>query len=151
MASHHHDEPFRDKNCKQKIGTIVGMTLFILFILGFVLGIYFFGVAGIFTLLGIEYTSVWSLIIFVVILIILSAIVELFSEPIFRLIAGKITGTFAVLCIQFGIQSLTNWLCLFTIAEFMESVHLTQEAGIIVAMLLALIEMTIEAKERKKD
>ncbi|GGB40453.1 hypothetical protein GCM10011409_17460 [Lentibacillus populi] len=64
--SEHNDDSFRDMNMKQKIGTVVGVTLFIAVVSGFIIGIYLFGMAGIFELLGIQYTSVWSLIIFVV-------------------------------------------------------------------------------------
>ncbi|WP_010651561.1 YrvL family regulatory protein [Oceanobacillus massiliensis] len=64
--SEHNGDSFREKNLKQKIGTVVGVTLFIAVVLGFIIGIYLLGMAGIFELLGIQYTSVWSLIIFVV-------------------------------------------------------------------------------------
>jgi len=148
--SQHNEESFRDMTMKQKIGTIAGLTLFIFFILGLVIGIYLFGMAGIFKLLGIEYTSIWSLTIFVVSFFVLSTIVELFSKPITGLLTRKITGKAEVLSIQFGVQSLTNWLCLFTVGEFMGSITLTFEAGVIIAMLLTIIEMVFEDKDKEK-
>ncbi|WP_068675916.1 YrvL family regulatory protein [Oceanobacillus sp. Castelsardo] len=149
--SDHNDDSFRDKNMKQKVGTIVGVTLFIAVILGFIIGIYLFGMAGIFELLGVQYTSVWSLIIFVVSFFILASIVELFSKPISNLITGKITGKFETLFIQFSIQSLSNLLCLFIVDVFMGSITLTLKSGFIVAILLTLLEMTFEDKENKSE
>lgn len=136
-------------NIEQKIGTVVGVTLLIVLVLGFIIGIYLFRMAGIFGLLGIQYTSFWSLIIFVVSFLILSSIVELFTKPISDLLTKKITGKFEVLFIQFSIQSLTNCLCLFIGDVFMDSITLSWKTGIIVAMLLTLFEMAFEDKENK--
>lgn len=149
--SEHNDDSFREKNLKQKIGTVVGVTLFIAVVLGFIIGIYLFGMAGIFELLGIQYTSVWSLIIFVVSFFILASIVELFSKPISELITGKITEKFETLLIQFSIQSLSNWLCLFIVDVFMGVITLTLKTGLIVAILLTSLEMVFENKENKSE
>ncbi|ENH97742.1 hypothetical protein J416_04241 [Gracilibacillus halophilus YIM-C55.5] len=143
--SEHNDDSFREKNLKQKIGTVVGVTLFIAVVLGFIIGVYLFGMAGIFELLGIQYTSVWSLIIFVVSFFVLASIVELFSKPISELITGK----FETLLIQFSIQSLSNWLCLFIVDVFMGGIALTLKTGLIVAILLTSLEMVFEDKENK--
>lgn len=145
------DDSFRDMNMKQKVGTIVGVTLFIVLILGFIIGIYLFGMVGIFELLGVQYTSFWSLIIFVVSFFILASMIELFSKPIFELLTEKITEKFKTLFIQFIIQGLTNWLCLFIVDVFMGGITLSSKTGIIVAMLLTLFEMTFEDKENKKE
>lgn len=149
--SEHSDDSFRGMNLKQKIGTVVGVTLFLAVVLGFIIGIYLFGMVGIFELLGIQYTSVWSLVIFVVSFFILASIVELFTKPISDLLTEKITGKFEVLFIQFTIQGLSNWLCLFTVDVFMGSITLTWKTGLIVAILLTLFEMAFEHKENKNE
>ncbi|WP_087973519.1 YrvL family regulatory protein [Oceanobacillus rekensis] len=149
--SEHNDDSFRDMNMKQKVGTVVGVTLFIAVVLGLIIGMYLFGMAGIFELLGIQYTSVWSLSIFVVSFLILASIVELFSKPISGLITERITGKFEVLFIQFSIQSLSNWLCLFIVDVFMSSITFTLRTGFIVAILLTLLEMAFEEKENKNE
>lgn len=137
------------QNLKQKIGTVVGVTLFIAVILGFIIGIYLFGIAGIFKLLGIQYTSAWSLIIFVISFFILAFIVELFSKPISELITEKITGEFETLLIKFTIQSLSNWLSLSIVDVFMGGITLTLKTGLIVAILLTSLEMVFEDKENE--
>ncbi|HLS08420.1 YrvL family regulatory protein [Lentibacillus sp.] len=62
---------------KEKIKNIIGMTLFAVCFLGIIIGIYFLGIAGIFEILGIQYQSIWSLIIFVIIIFILGLPVDL--------------------------------------------------------------------------
>ncbi|WP_026906853.1 YrvL family regulatory protein [Paucisalibacillus globulus] len=150
MPEDNHDS-FRDMNMKQKLGTIVGITIFIVLILGFIIGIYLFGMIGIFELLGVQYTSFWSLIIFVVSFFILGSIVELFSKPISELLTEKITGKFEALFIQSSLQSLTNWLCLFIVDEFMSSITLSWETGIIIAILITLLEMAFEDKKKNES
>ncbi len=149
--SEHNNDSFRGKSLKQKIGTIVGVTLFIAMVLGFIIGIYLFGMAGIFQLLGIQYTSVWSLVIFVVSFFILASIVELFSRPISEIITGKTTGEFESWLIQFSIQSLSNWLCLFIVDLFMDGITFTLKTGLIVAILLTSLEMVLGDKENKSE
>ncbi|WP_177167190.1 YrvL family regulatory protein [Salinibacillus kushneri] len=136
---------------KQKIGTVVGLTLFIVLVLGFIIGIYLFGMAGIFKLLGVQYTSFWSLILFVVGFFILASIFELFAKPISELLTETFAGKFEALFIQFSIQGLTNWLCLFIVDMFMGSIIFSWKMAIIVAMLLTLCEMAFQDKEHKNE
>lgn len=136
---------------KQKVGTIAGITLFIVLVLGFIIGIYLFGMVGIFELLGVQYTSFSSLIIFVVIFYILASIIELFSKPISELLTEKTTDKLVALFIQFMIQGSTNWLCLIIVDVSMDSITLSLQTGLIVAMLVTLFEMAFEDKENKNE
>ncbi|WP_077620987.1 YrvL family regulatory protein [Bacillus sinesaloumensis] len=145
--SEHNDQSFREKNVKQKIGTVVGVTLFVAVVLGFIIGIYLFGIAGIFELLGIQYNSIWSLVIFVVSFFILATIVELFSKPISALFTEKLTGKFEKLLIQFCIQGLSNWLCLSIVDGFMDGITFTLITGLMVAVVITLIELIFEENE----
>lgn len=56
------EESFRDMNVKGKIVTVVGIVLLIVFVIGFVFGLYFFGLVGVFEILGVHYESIWSLV-----------------------------------------------------------------------------------------
>ena len=162
--SEHNDDSFRKKSLKQKIGTVLLLILFIAVVLSFIFGTYLFGMAGIFKLLGIQYTSVWSLIIFVVSFFIISSIVELFIKPISELITENITEKFTTLLIQFNFQSLSNGLSMRTdnqrprepIRDIsnrsnMSSITLTLKTGIIVAILLTLLEMAFEEIKNKSE
>ncbi|GGK02526.1 hypothetical protein GCM10007063_26050 [Lentibacillus kapialis] len=136
-------------NKKEKTATIVGMTLLIILVAGFVLGIYFFGIEGIFELLSIQYKSVWSLVVFVVSVFILGIIIELFSKAIFKLSVRNITGKGKVSFIRIIIEGISIWLVLFTVDEFMNSITLSLKTEIIVALLLAVLEIIFDNKEDK--
>lgn len=143
--------PLSDKkNKKQKIGDIIGLTLLTALFISFIIGIYLFGIAGIFKLLGIHYTTVWSLIIFVVSYYFLSAIVELFFEAIADLITENMTGNITALLIQFSFQTFVNALCLFIVDAFMDSITLTLEFGMIMALLISIIEIAFAGNKKKQ-
>ncbi|MEH7121869.1 regulatory YrvL family protein [Bacillus sp. JJ1773] len=147
MPKHNDDASFGDMNLKDKIATVAGITLLIILVPGFVLGIYFFGLAGVFELLGVQYKSVWSLIVFVVSFFVLSIIVELFSGEIFVLLKRIITGKLKMFFVRISIEVASNWLCLFTVDEFMNSIILSLKTEIIVALLLAAVEIVFDDKK----
>ncbi|WP_057762494.1 YrvL family regulatory protein [Cytobacillus praedii] len=137
-------DSFREMNAKDKTVTVAGITLLIILVIGFVFGLYFFGMAGIFKLLGVQYESFWSLAVFVVSYYILGIIVELFSETIFKLSVRNITGEIWVFFIRISFELTSNWLVLFTVDEFMESMTLSWKTEIIIALVIALIEIAFD-------
>ncbi|KOP79932.1 YrvL family regulatory protein [Cytobacillus solani] len=139
------NDSFREMNLKDKTATVAGITLLIILVLGFVLGLYFFGLAGIFKLLGVHYKSIWSLVVFVVSFFILGIIFELFSKTIFKLSVRNITREIWVFFIRISFEVTTNWLVLFTVDEFMHSITLSWKTEIIIALLIALIEIAFDS------
>ena len=137
-------DSFREMNVKDKTVTVAGIILLIILVVGFVFGLYFFGMAGIFKLLGVQYESIWSLVVFVVSYFILGIIVELFSETIFKLSVRNITGEKWVFFIRISFELTSNWLVLFTVDEFMESMTLSWKTEIIIALVVALIEIAFD-------
>ncbi|MBK5482048.1 MULTISPECIES: YrvL family regulatory protein [unclassified Peribacillus] len=138
------NDSFRDMNLKEKMATVTGLAFLIILVVGFVLGLYFFGLAGVFELLGVQYESIWSLIVFVVSFFILGIIVELFSKAIFKLSVRNITGKIKVFFIRISFEGTSNWLVLFAVDEFMKSITLSLKTEIIIALLLAIIEIVFD-------
>ncbi|WP_373894206.1 YrvL family regulatory protein [Virgibacillus natechei] len=142
--SEHNNDSFRDMNKKEKSATVVGIALLIILVVGFVFGIYFFGLAGIFTLLGVQYESIWSLVVFAVSFFILGGIIELFSKPIFKLLVQNIIGKIEIFSTKLTMEAASNWLALFTVDEFMPSIILSLDTEIIVALIIAIVEMVFD-------
>ncbi|GAB3056602.1 regulatory YrvL family protein [Virgibacillus ainsalahensis] len=140
----HKNDSFHDMNRKEKIATVAGIALLIILVAGFVLGLYFFGMAGIFELLGVQYKSIWSLIVFVISFFILGVIVELFSKAIFKLSVRNMTGKIKVVFIRVIFEATSNWLVLFTVDEFMRSITLSLKTEIIIALFLAALEIVFD-------
>ena len=138
------NDSFRKMNLKEKTVTVAGITLLIILVAGFVLGIYFFGMAGILKLLGVQYQSIWSLVIFVASYFFLGLFVELFSNAIVKLSTQNITGQLWKSMIRICFEFSANWLVLVTVDEFMESITLSLETEIIIALLIAVVEMAFD-------
>ncbi|SFM26357.1 Regulatory protein YrvL [Gracilibacillus orientalis] len=141
------NDSFRDMNKKEKAATIAGIALLIILVIGFVIGIFFFGLAGLFELLGVQYQSFWSLIGFVVSFFLLGLIAELFFKVIFKLTVRNITEKIKIVFFRFSFEFLSNWLVLFTVDEFMRSITLSLKAEIIIALLLAVLEIVFDDKD----
>lgn len=138
------NDSFRNMNLKDKAATVAGVSLLIILVAGFVLGIYFFGMAGIFKLLGVQYKSIWSMVVFVVSYFFLAMIVELFFTTIFKLSIRNITGRKWTFLIRISFEFTSNWLVLFTVDEFMDSITFSRETEIMIALLIALIEIAFD-------
>ncbi|WP_068672128.1 regulatory YrvL family protein [Oceanobacillus sp. Castelsardo] len=147
----HKNDSFRDMNRKEKISAVAGITLLIILVIGFIFGLYFFGLAGVFKVLGVQYESIWSLVIFVISFFIIGIIVEVFFKVIFKLSVRNITGKTKVLFIRIIVESTTNWLVLFTVDELMNSITLSPETEIIIALFLAVFEIVFDDKKDEVD
>ena len=132
---------------KSKVGTTLGVLSILSVVVGFILVLYFFGMAAIFELLGVQYNSNWSLVVFVVSFFILGVIVEMFTKAIFKLSVRNITGKIKMFFIRISFESTSNWLVLFTVDEFMRSITLSLKIEIIISLLLALLEMAFDDDE----
>ncbi|GAA0492587.1 hypothetical protein GCM10008986_18690 [Salinibacillus aidingensis] len=129
---------------KEKMATMIGMIFFILFIAGLVLGIYFLGFAGIFELLGVQYHSIWSLFVFAVCFFMAGFIIELFSKPIFERSTRNVSGKIKLVFIQICFESVSNWLVLFTVDEFMQKINLSSKTELLIALFVSVFEIILE-------
>ena len=101
--------------------------------------------------MGVHYSSVWALVLFVAGFFVLGAIVELFTKAIFKLSVRKMTGELNVFFIRIGFESASNWLVLFTVDEFMGGITLSLEVEIILALLLAVVETSLDSDKNKPE
>ncbi|SHN10439.1 YrvL family regulatory protein [Gracilibacillus kekensis] len=143
--SKYKDDSSRD--LKEKVATVAGITSLAIMVLVFVLGLYFFGMAGLFDLLGVQYKSIWSIVIFVISYFLLGMISDLFFKVIFKLSIRNITGKFKILAMKFSLVAISNWLVLFTVDEFMESIILSIRTEIIITLVIVLLEIVFDDKK----
>lgn len=149
--SKNNDDSFQNMNLKEKTATVIGITFFIALMSGFVLGIYFFGFAGAFELLGVQYQSIWSLVIFVVSFFILGFLVDLPFDAMAKLSIEKLTGKAASFFVQMLFGFVSNWIVLVTVDVFVGSIALSLETKLIVSLLLAVLESVFDNKKEKNE
>lgn len=135
-----------------KIKDTIGITLFGLFIVGILLGIYLLVVSGLFEILGVQYQSNWSLIIFVISIFLLGFPVDLIMGAISDLSTEKIAGKVTTSLIQFLFGFVTNWIVIFIVNAFMKSIDLSLLAILVLPFIITLFELVFggEKEKRKK-
>jgi hypothetical protein len=145
----HDDISFRNLNIKEKTVVVVGITLLILLVFGFIVGLYFFGFIGVFKVFGIEYQSMWSLVMFVVCFYILGLVADLFFDSMAKIAVQNVTSTVKVFSIKMLSGFASNWLVLMTVDSIMESITLSSLTKLIVALLLGVLEPVFGNKDLK--
>lgn len=134
----------------KKTFSVSMFALFIIFILAVLIGIYFFGLAGIFHLFGASYDSIGSLIWFAVWFFLLGFVLDLFAMAFHTIIKENISGKYQVAVIRIVTDTLANWLALFTVDEFMTGITVSVTAEVAAALLMACIELALEDKNNEK-
>ncbi len=132
---------------KEKLLIMIGVMILIIMAMGIVFGGYFFGLAGVFELLGVQYNSVWSLFVFVMGFFILGIFVELITKVIFVLSTRNTRDKAYVLMIRLSLEFLSNWLVLFTGDELMKGITLSWKTEVMIALLLAVVERIFDKED----
>lgn len=147
----HNDDSFKNMNAKEKTVTVIGVSLLIMLITSFVLGIFFFGFAGLFALLGVHYQSIWSLITFVIIFFILGSIVDIFFDVIAKWTVINISRNVTSFLLQVLIGFTSNWIILVIVDAFMEGIFLSLWAKLIIALFLGVLEPVFDDKKAENQ
>lgn len=135
----------------EKTKDIIGMTLFSLFIIGVLLGIYFLGIVGLFEIIGVEYQSIWSLALFVISIFFLGLPVDLIMGALADLTAEKVSGKIMPFMIQFMFGFITNWIVIYTVNMFMNSIDFSVLALLIVPAVITLFELAFGDDKEKRE
>lgn len=132
---------------KEKIITIVLVVLFVAFVLFLVGGLFLFGFAGLFYLIGIEYDSITSLIIFVAVFFIIGLIVDVFFETFAKIVNSMMEEKIVQAIIRLSFGVLGNGLVLMIVDFIITGITLSAKAIIILAICLALIDELFTVKK----
>lgn len=147
---------FKKKNAKKDDLGVIGkiavgfmLALLILSSVVFFLVLYFFGFAGIFIIVGIEYYSFKSLIVFSLWFLGVGIIFELVFKGVFFLVIANINRYKIYLYILFDV--IAGWLALFTVDELITGITISAPQEMIIAIILSLTEFAFKDKEEGKD
>lgn len=66
------------------------------------------------------------------------------------LLARQVTGKVQRIVMRLCIETTSNWLVLFTVDEYMNSITLSLQAELIVALLIAVAEIVFEDKDERE-
>ncbi|WP_425541837.1 YrvL family regulatory protein [Bacillus carboniphilus] len=142
---------FRDIKLFTKVIVITAIIFLVIFSVSLVLGIFYFGFAGIFSLLGVKYDSFYSLLIFVLSYFLAGFVTDIFSDVFVRLSTHFISGKLKLFFTRMIIYCTFSLLLLFTIDEFMSSITIPFSIKILIALFLFTIEIAFDDKNTKRN
>lgn len=144
------DKSFKEETIGMKIIIVTVISALIIFSIAFVFGIYYFGILGVFNLLGVEYESLYSLFLFVIFYILLGLIGEIVIIAFMILLSAISINRFTTKLVEFLINFLVNWSIISILNFFMQSVQISMVTQVIAASIIAMIELTLESYTKKE-
>lgn len=145
-----HDDSFKQLNKKEKVATIIGILLLLILVVGFVLGVFFLGFAGMFRVLGVQYDSIWALLLFVVLFFVIGFFFDFIFGVLANLTKRYIIDQRISFSITFLFNLVGNGIVLFLVDDLMRSITLSFTTKIILAFLLSMVDSILDERERKR-
>jgi Regulatory protein YrvL len=141
------EKPFKEETIGTKIFIVSVISLIICLAIGFVFGVYYFGILGVFNLLGVHYDSFFSLFLFVIFYFLLSLVGEIVIKVLFSVLTmNHLSTNFAI----FLINILVIWSIISFLNYSMDSIEINIGTQLIASTIIAIAELTIENYDKKK-
>ncbi len=142
--------PFKEETLRMKIVIVSVITVLIVVAIGIVIAGYYFGILGVFKLLGVQYHSLFSLFLFVIFYLLLGMFGEILIKT-FEILLTVFKNNPATKLVMFIIYFLVNWLLIALVDFFMDSITIQTETQIVVGMIVGLIEFSFDHNEEKNQ
>ncbi|PKG23897.1 YrvL family regulatory protein [Niallia nealsonii] len=143
------EKPFRKEPLKEKIIIIAIIAFAVSVILLMIIGLYYFGLLGLFHLLNVHYDSLKSLFLFVLVFLLISVIGDIIIKVLRIFIHAIIPSNWLQLFLSFLLIFSIIWTC-FSIADnWMDSVQLGSSVQLITTLIFSLVELAFDGP--KKD
>ncbi|WEG12428.1 YrvL family regulatory protein [Pullulanibacillus sp. KACC 23026] len=134
--------PVDRMNLLEKIIVVIGIIVLIILSITVIIGIIILGETGFFKLFGVNYTSLYALIRFIIFFFVLDFIFDLVTTPIIKFL---ITGKFFLIK-RMIIDGIFTWLALYVADSLMTNITISYKTEIIAVILFVFIEVAIGNK-----
>lgn len=138
------------KKIGDKIFSAIVVCIIVLVALSIVGGAAFFGIAGLFKILGVEYESWYSFLIFFLIFGLIGFMADIFAIPLSRILASYTNKTYQKFLIVMVVDCLFSWMALHTTDELMSSITIPAGTEFITVIVLFLAEHAMDDKTDEK-
>ncbi|WP_026672643.1 YrvL family regulatory protein [Alkalihalobacterium bogoriense] len=118
---------------------------------GVVFAIYYFGLLGLFSILGVQYGSLFGLFLFVLFYFLLSIPGDIVVNSFVLLLRRGETNESLVKWGTLFIRFLVNWSILSLLHYAMHSVTVTTVTQVVVALGIAIVETVVDKEFQKKN
>ncbi len=143
------EDKFSGMDLLKKVVVVCIGVLFILIPVAFIVGIYFFGFAGFFSIFGIRVESVGTLLIFVAGYFLLALFLDIFAVLLFQFISPYVSGESKLFFLRMVLDCTFSWFALHTVNELMTSIDLPFILEVLIVLFIFLIEEAINNNEER--
>lgn len=143
------EQTFSVMNLFKKIIFAIAGAVLIILPISLLVGTFFFGFAGLFTIFGVQYASFNTLLLFVLGYFLLALVLDILSVTLFELISIYVTGEQKFFITRMVFDCAFSWLALYTVDEFMTTITIPLSVEIIAVLLVFLIEEAFTGKKTR--
>ncbi|MCY7864962.1 regulatory YrvL family protein [Bacillus spizizenii] len=143
MSQKEQNEHTKDFNLRSKLIEIVSITFIVAIALVVIFGGYFFGIKGLFSILGVTYDSNQTLVLFILICfavgLIIDPLTKIISMILARSLSLKKTALFA-----FILYFVSNFITICFADYYMQSIYIPDVLLVVISALMAFIELAFD-------
>ncbi|MCI4166720.1 regulatory YrvL family protein [Bacillus spizizenii] len=143
MSQKEQNEHSKDFNLRSKLIEIVSITFIVAIALVVIFGGYFFGIKGLFSILGVTYDSNQTLVLFILVCfavgLIIDPLTKIISMILARSLSLKKTALFA-----FILYFVSNFITICFADYFMQSIYIPDVLLVVISALMAFIELAFD-------
>ncbi|MCY8721738.1 regulatory YrvL family protein [Bacillus inaquosorum] len=143
MSQKEQNEQFKEVKLSSKLIVIVSIILIVSIALAVIFGGYFFGMKGLFSILGITYDSNQTLVLFILVCfaagLIIDPLTMIVSMILAKSLSLKKTALFA-----FILYFISNFITICFADYFMQSIYIPDVLLFVISALMAFIELAFD-------
>ncbi|MCY7951250.1 regulatory YrvL family protein [Bacillus inaquosorum] len=143
MSQKEQNEQFKEVKLSSKLIVIASIILIVAIALAVIFGGYFFGMKGLFSILGITYDSNQTLVLFILVCfaagLIIDPLTMIVSMILAKSLSLKKTALFA-----FILYFISNFITICFADYFMQSIYIPDVLLFVISALMAFIELAFD-------
>ncbi|CUB23325.1 hypothetical protein BN2127_JRS7_01986 [Bacillus subtilis] len=143
LSQKEQNEHSKDFNLRSKLIEIVSITFIVAIALVVIFGGYFFGIKGLFSILGVTYDSNQTLVLFILVCfavgLIIDPLTKIISMILARSLSLKKTALFA-----FILYFVSNFITICFADYYMQSIYIPDVLLVVISALMAFIELAFD-------
>ncbi|MHA6486466.1 regulatory YrvL family protein [Bacillus cabrialesii] len=140
MSQKAQNEPFKDLNLSSKLIVIVSIILTVTIAFAVIFSGFFFGIKGLFSILGVTYDSNQTLALFILVCFAVGLIIDPLTKIVSMILATSLslkkTALFA-----FTLYFTSNFITICFADYFMQSISIPDVLLLVISALMAFIEL----------
>ncbi|MFB0636024.1 regulatory YrvL family protein [Bacillus rugosus] len=143
MSQKEQNEHSKDFNLKSKLIGIASITFIVAIALAVIFGGYFFGIKGLFSILGVSYDSNQTLVLFILVSFAVGLIIDPLTKIVSMILAKSLslkkTALFA-----FILYFVSNFITICFADYYIQSIYIPDVLLLVISALMAFIELAFD-------